>query len=68
MHYFSILRIIADGDLSLRRLSLDKHFVREQGLGMVAAAASVQTLGVTSISLPGMGGAGWRAGFHLDLV
>ena len=48
----------ADGVLSLRRLSLDKHFVREQGLGMAAAAASVQALGVTSISLPGMGGAG----------
>ena len=48
----------ADGVLSLRRLSLDKHFVREQGLGMAAAAASVQALGVTSISLPRMGGAG----------
>ena len=29
---------------------------------MVAAAASVQALGVTSISLPGMGGAGKLAG------
>jgi hypothetical protein len=29
---------------------------------MAAAAASVQALGVTSISLPGMGGAGRRAG------
>ncbi|KAF8801837.1 hypothetical protein BYT27DRAFT_7114060, partial [Phlegmacium glaucopus] len=48
----------ADGVLSLRRLSLDQHLVREQGLGMAAAAASVQALGVTSISLPGMGGAG----------
>jgi hypothetical protein len=48
----------ADGVLSLRRLSLDKHSVREQGLGIAAAAASVQALGVTSISLPGMGGAG----------
>jgi hypothetical protein len=48
----------ADGVLSLRRLSLDKHVVREKGLGMAAAAASVQALGVTSISLPGMGGAG----------
>ena len=48
----------ADGVLSLRRLSLDKHLVREQGLGMAAAAASVQALGVTSISLPRMGSAG----------
>ena len=48
----------ADGVLSLRRLSLDKHFVREQSLGMAAAAASAQALGVTSISLPRMGGAG----------
>ena len=47
-----------DGVLSLRRLSLDKHSVREQSLGMAAAAASVQALGVTSISLPRMGGAG----------
>jgi hypothetical protein len=31
-------------------------FIRE-GLGMAAAAASVQALGVTSISLPGMDGA-----------
>ena len=51
----------ADGVLSLRRLSLDKHLVREQGLGMAAAAASVQALGVTSISLPRMGGAGRHA-------
>ncbi|KAF8805097.1 hypothetical protein BYT27DRAFT_7213382, partial [Phlegmacium glaucopus] len=48
----------ADGVLSLRRLSLDQHLVREQGLGMAAAAASVQALGVTSISLPGMGSGG----------
>jgi hypothetical protein len=43
---------------------LDKHFVREPSLGMAAAAAaaSVQALGVTSISLPGMGGAGKLAG------
>ena len=52
----------ADGVLSLRRLSLDKHFVREHSLGMAAAAASVQALGVTSVSLPGMGGAGRLAG------
>ena len=51
----------ADGVLSLRRLSLDKQFVREQGLGMAAAAASVQALGVTSISLPRMGVAGRHA-------
>jgi hypothetical protein len=39
---------------------LDKHIVREQGLGM--AAASVQALGVTSISLLRMSGAGRRSG------
>jgi hypothetical protein len=42
----------AVGVLSFRRFSLDKHFVREQGLGM---AASVQALGVTSISLQWVG-------------
>ncbi|KAJ3484267.1 hypothetical protein NLJ89_g11995 [Agrocybe chaxingu] len=45
-----------EGVLSLRRLTLDKHLVREQGIGGVAA--SVQVLGVTSISLPGMGSSG----------
>ncbi|KAF8166691.1 hypothetical protein BJ912DRAFT_889225 [Pholiota molesta] len=45
-----------DGVLSLRRLAIDKHPEKEQGIGGVAA--SVHALGVTSISLPGMGGAG----------
>jgi hypothetical protein len=45
-----------DGALSLRRLVIDKHAVKESiGSGV---AASVQALGATSISLPGMGGAG----------
>lgn len=42
-----------DGVLALRRLTIDKQPVKEQGLG-----ASMHALGVTSISLPGMGGAG----------
>ena len=62
MYYFNP----ADGVLSLRRLSLDKHFVCEQGLGMAAAAASVQALGVASI-LPRMV-LGDRLGLHLDLL
>jgi hypothetical protein len=45
-----------DGVLSLRRLVIDKHAVKESiGSGV---AASVQALGATSISLPGMGGTG----------
>lgn len=44
-----------DGVLSLRRLIVDKHAVKESiGSGV---AASVQALGVTSISFPGTGGA-----------
>ncbi|KAF8952387.1 hypothetical protein BDZ97DRAFT_1930866 [Flammula alnicola] len=46
-----------DGILSLRRLTIEKHLVKEQGVSG-GVAASVQALGVTSISLPGMGGAG----------
>ncbi|KAF8161700.1 hypothetical protein B0H34DRAFT_702189 [Crassisporium funariophilum] len=46
-----------DGILSLRRLTLDKQLAHEPGV-----AASVQALGVTSISLPGMGGAGRMSG------
>ena len=42
-----------DGHLTLRRLTIDKQPVKEQGLG-----ASMHALGVTSISLPGMGSAG----------
>ncbi len=42
-----------DGYLTLRRLTIDKQPVKEQGLG-----ASMHALGVTSISLPGMGSAG----------
>ncbi|KIM42507.1 hypothetical protein M413DRAFT_444245 [Hebeloma cylindrosporum] len=43
-----------DGVLSLRRLIIDKHPVKESiGSGV---AASVQAFGVTSISFPGMGG------------
>lgn len=45
-----------DGMLSLYRLTLDKKPVRESGISGVAA--SVHALGVASISLPGMGGAG----------
>ena len=44
-----------DGILSLRRLIIDKHAVKESIGGGVAA--SVQALGVTSISFPGMGAA-----------
>lgn len=42
-----------DGILSLRRLTIGKQAVKDQGI-----AASMHALGVTSISLPGMGGAG----------
>jgi len=42
-----------DGVLSLRRLITDKHAVKD-GIGS-GVAASVQALGVTSISFPGMG-------------
>ncbi|KAF9037221.1 hypothetical protein BJ165DRAFT_1375558 [Panaeolus papilionaceus] len=42
-----------DSTLSLYRLTVDKHFPRESGI-----AASVHALGVTSISLPGLGAAG----------
>ncbi|KAF8903655.1 hypothetical protein CPB84DRAFT_1773819 [Gymnopilus junonius] len=55
----------ADGVLSLRRLILDKHPVKEGGIstaiggiGGSVGAAAAHALGVTSISLPGMGGAG----------
>jgi len=45
-----------DGVLSLRRLIIDKRALKDSiGSGV---AASVQALGATSISLPGMGGAG----------
>lgn len=47
----------ATGFLSLRRLTLDKHPVKDQSLAG-GVVSSVHALGVTSISLPGMGGAG----------
>ncbi|KAF9527640.1 hypothetical protein CPB83DRAFT_895045 [Crepidotus variabilis] len=45
-----------DGSLSLYRITLDKRTPRESGISGVAA--SVQALGVTSMSLPGRGGSG----------
>ncbi|KAF8964575.1 hypothetical protein BDZ97DRAFT_891715 [Flammula alnicola] len=46
-----------DGILSLRRLTVEKHLVKEQDVSG-GVAASVQALGVTSILLPCMGNAG----------
>ena len=45
-----------DGVLSLHQLTLEKHLTREPVMATVAASA--QALGVMSISLPGIGGAG----------
>lgn len=45
-----------DGVLSLCRLTLEKHPVRETGLASVSA--SVQAFGISGVSLPGMGAMG----------